>query len=576
MGLHQFELETDEFILSTQPPLSNSNLRVLSRNESTGFVEEIEVSTLISGSDTNFALNDLSFDADHTHDGNDFSLTLDNFTNINLNAATVKIEDDLMLEAEPDANTTATSFLVRNTSTGIVEEYSFDLLNFSITNGTDTDDVFLTETLLFNTNASISSILNFRIADNQVQLYGDLSGATDGDAIIVSGGALTFGTFTNENIYNTNGTLTGDRTVDGDNNDLFFTDIADGRFIATSLTLTGQAKMYLKTPGIYGSTIPSGDYYLKLVNNATGEVEFDVLTSSGGTVTDFTAGDLSPIFTTAVTNGSTTPDIQFSLSNAAAYTILGNNTASSANPTYFNPILASALFRNQGTTTTVLHGNAGGAPSWGAVNLATDVTGNLPVTNLNSGTGASSATYWRGDGTWSTPPTAFTAEEAQDAIGTILVDSSTIDFTYDDATPSITAIVKTDSINDTHIDWGTGSNQVNTDDIPEGLTNLFFTDERVDDRVANLLVAGSGITLTYNDAGNTLTIASSGSYTDENAQDTIGSILVDTSTINFTYTDATPSITADVLYQMSITADSSGLKLVNDATSPTEHYYFLC
>lgn len=56
-----------------------------------------------------------------------------------------------------------------------------------------------------------------------------------------------------------------------------------------------------------------------------------------------------------------------------------------------------------GTTTTVLHGNAAGAPTYGAVNLATDITGNLAISHFNSGTGASSTTFWRGDGTWAAP-----------------------------------------------------------------------------------------------------------------------------------------------------------------------------
>ncbi len=47
---------------------------------------------------------------------------------------------------------------------------------------------------------------------------------------------------------------------------------------------------------------------------------------------------------------------------------------------------------------------------------------------------------------------------------------------------------------------------INTDNVTEGSTNLYFTNERVDDRVGSLLVAGDNVTLSYDDAAGTLTI----------------------------------------------------------------------
>jgi len=57
---------------------------------------------------------------------------------------------------------------------------------------------------------------------------------------------------------------------------------------------------------------------------------------------------------------------------------------------------------------------------------------------------------------------------------------------------------------------GTANITLDTDDIGEG-SNKYFTAERVDDQVNTLLTAGANISLTYDDAGGTLTIANTNS-----------------------------------------------------------------
>lgn len=51
----------------------------------------------------------------------------------------------------------------------------------------------------------------------------------------------------------------------------------------------------------------------------------------------------------------------------------------------------------------VVHSDAGGLFSTSKVNLASEVTGNLSVNNLASGSNAGTGTFWQGDGTWATP-----------------------------------------------------------------------------------------------------------------------------------------------------------------------------
>jgi hypothetical protein len=72
--------------------------------------------------------------------------------------------------------------------------------------------------------------------------------------------------------------------------------------------------------------------------------------------------------------------------------------------------------------------------------------------------------------------------------------------------------------------------------------------EAVQDIVGPFVVGGAGISSTYNDVANSLTIASTiTQYTDEQAQDAVGAALTDTPSIDLNYNDVGNQITATVL-----------------------------
>jgi hypothetical protein len=88
--------------------------------------------------------------------------------------------------------------------------------------------------------------------------------------------------------------------------------------------------------------------------------------------------------------------------------------------------------------------------------------------------------------------------------------------------------------------------------------------EAVRDTIGAALVAGSNITITVNDAGDTITIAATGgsSFTAEDARDAIGAALVAGANVTITVNDAGDTITIAAATDPEVVRDTIGAALV--------------
>jgi len=220
-----------------------------------------------------------------------------------------------------------------------------------------------------------------------------------------------------------------------------------------------------------------------------------------GDITGVTAG-------TGLSGGGTSGDVTLAVSGLTLAELDGSAL-----------IISSESFTDNDTTVMSSAAIQDKIEAYGYSTTVGDITSVVAGSGLSGGGTA-------GDVTLTLDTGAVFSEAVADTVGA-MVGSNTesgITVAYDDADNTLdftvatlnqdttgnaataTALETSRTISGTSFD-GTSNVTLNTSAITEN-TNLYYTDERVDDRVSSLIVGGTGITSTYDDAAGTLTLVS--------------------------------------------------------------------